>query len=163
MTTYTNFAPTLQSPFQFGPTLDGEVCTVIITWNLFGARYYINIYAPDGTLVVSTALVGSPTGVALQNLAWANGQVTATAASPHGYKVGRTVELTISGAAPDAYNGLVKALITGPATFTYPVASDPGAATAFGAVAYNINLVGGYFETSTLVYRAQSNQFEVAP
>lgn len=29
--------------------------------------------------------------------------------------------------------------------------------------AYNINLVGGYFTTSTMVFRAATAQFEVAP
>jgi hypothetical protein len=163
MTTITNFAPTVLAPFQFQATLDGVIYTVIVTWNLFGRRWYVNVYAPDGSLKLSTALVGSPTGVTLQGLSWAAGMVTATAAAPHGYKVGKTVQLTVSGASPDAYNGKVQAFITGPSTFTYPVAADPGSATVFGAASYNIDLVGGHFVTSTMVFRQAANQFEVTP
>ena len=163
MTTVTNFAPTVRAPFQFQATLDGVIYTVIVTWNLFGRRWYVNVYAPDGSLALSTALVGSPTGVTLQSLSWAAGKVTAVAVVPHGYKVGTTVQLTISGASPDAYNGKVQAFITGAATFTYPVAADPGPATQFGAASYNIDLVGGHFDTSTMVFRQAANQFEVSP
>ena len=60
MTTVTNFAPTVRAPFQFQATLDGVIYTVIVTWNLFGQRYYINIYALDGTWIVTLPLVGSP-------------------------------------------------------------------------------------------------------
>lgn len=162
MTTYTDFVPTRQVPFSFQPTLDGQVYTANITWSLFGVRYYLNLIAPDGTRVITTALVGSPSGIALQTLSWARGQAQAVAVGPHGYKVGRTVMLTVSGAVPDAYNGLVPAFITGPTTFQYPVAADPGPATVPGSAAYNINLVGGLF-ASTLVFRESSNQFEVSP
>ena len=61
MTTY-DFQPSSTTPFQFQPTLDGSVYTVIVTWNLAGARYYINVYALDGTLIVSLPRVGSPLG-----------------------------------------------------------------------------------------------------
>ncbi len=162
MTTYTDFVPTRQVPFSFQPTLDGQVCTARVTWSLFGVRYYLNLYAQDGTRLITTALVGSPSGIALQTLSWSRGFALAVAPAPHGYKVGRTVELTISGAVPDAYNGIVPAFITGPATFRYPVATDPGTATVPGSAAYNINLVGALFD-STLVFREAAQQFEVSP
>lgn len=160
--TVTDFVPSTVAPFQFSPTLDGATYNVIVTWSLFGRRFYINVYALDGTLVLSTALVGSPTGFVLQTITWDRGRATATAVSPHGLKVGKTVDLTITGAAPDAYNGQVQAFITGPATFSWPLAQDPGAATATGSAAYGINLVGGLF-ASTLIYREASNRFEVSP
>lgn len=47
-------------PFQFQPTLDSQVYNVVVTWNLFGRRWYVNVYAVDGTLVVALPLVGSP-------------------------------------------------------------------------------------------------------
>lgn len=54
------FAPSRLAPFQFSPTLDGEVYSAVVTWNLFGRRYYLNLYALDGTLVTCRAMVGSP-------------------------------------------------------------------------------------------------------
>ncbi len=82
------FTPSGAAPFEFQPTLDGLQYTVVVTWNVFGRRYYVNVYQLDGTLVLATACVGSPND-------------------------------------------------------------------------RDINLIGGYF-TSTMVFRAQSQQFEVA-
>ena len=163
MTTFTNFQPSTVQPFQFSPTLDGQVYNATVPWLLFGARYYLRLTALNGTLVLQTALVGSPSGIALQSISWANGYAMATADVPHGYKVGRTVTLTISGASPAAYNGQVAAIITGPNTFSWALPTDPGMATVFGMASYNINLVGGYFVTSTLVFRQRNQQFEVTP
>lgn len=156
------FTPNARQPFQFSPTLDGNVYNVSVTSNLFGARNYINVYALDGTLALSTALVGSPTGVSIQAISWAHGRASATTITPHGYKVGRTVSLTITGCLPAAYNGQISALIIGPEKFSWPIADDPGPGTAFGAAIYNINLVGGLF-SSLLVFREASRQFEVSP
>jgi len=164
MTIFVDFVPSTVAPFSFSPTLAGQVYNCTVTWALFGARYYINLKGLDGSLVVSEALVGSPTGKPLQALSWAAGRVQARVVEPHGYKIGRIVGLTISGAAPDAYNGLVQCTITGPSTFTYPLASAPGPASAFGMVSWNLNLVGAYFPPPTsLVFRAASQQFEVLP
>lgn len=172
MTTYTNFAPSTVAPFQFQATLDGEQYNVIVTWGLFGngpaaisPRYFINVYALDGTLIVCTALVGSPTALALSGLTWNanNNRVTATTAKPHGYKIGTVVGLTISGCTPNAYNGHYQCLITGPSTVSYALSNNPGAATVLGAAAYNVDLLGGYFAQSSLIYRTQATQFEVSP
>lgn len=55
-----NFTPTPYSNFQFQPTLDGANYTVIVNWNLYGERYYVNIYTLTNQLVVSLPLIGSP-------------------------------------------------------------------------------------------------------
>jgi hypothetical protein len=162
MTTFP-FNPTGQATFSFEPTLDGQQYQAIVTWNLFAQRYYLNLYTLSNVLVVALAIVGSPSGVQLQSLAWAKGKVTATTEAPHGYKTGKIVTLVIAGVTPDGYNGTFQCLITGPSTFTYALAANPGQATALGTATYNINLVGGYFTTSSLVYRAPANQFEVSP
>ena len=162
MTTYTDFQPSTQQAFQFQPTLDGNVYTVIVTWNLFGARYYINVYSLDGTLILCTALAGSPTGVAIESLDWGLGQVFVTTSVPHNYDVGDTLELSIAGCEPDAYNGAYRCLVTGPDKLVYPLSTDPGAATSLGVVNYDISMVEQYF-ASTLVFREASSQFEVSP
>lgn len=60
MTTYTNFTPSPTQNFSFNPTLDGNAYTAIVTWNVFGQRYYLNIYTTQGALIICTAIVGSP-------------------------------------------------------------------------------------------------------
>jgi hypothetical protein len=88
MTTF-DFVPSTQAPFQFQPTFDGISYNVVVTWNLFGKRFYVNVYNLDGTWVYTMPLIGSP-------------------------------------------------------------------------LHYDISMNAGYF-TSTLVYRTQNRQFEVAP
>ena len=38
------------------------VYNVVITWNVYGQRYYVNIYDAGNTLIVSLPLIGSPAG-----------------------------------------------------------------------------------------------------
>lgn len=54
------FNPTATTPFQFQPTLDGAEYTAIVTWNVFGRRWYLTINQLDGTRVLTRAMVGSP-------------------------------------------------------------------------------------------------------
>lgn len=50
---------------------------------------------------------------------------TVTTSVPHGLSTGVNDSITISGAAPAAYNRSTIATVTSPTTFTYPLASDP--------------------------------------
>lgn len=54
------FAPTATAPFQFQPILDGDVYTGIVTWNVYGRRWYLNLYALNGTRVLTIPAVQSP-------------------------------------------------------------------------------------------------------
>lgn len=162
MTAYFAFQPSAIANFQFQPTLDGQQYNVVVTWGLFGQRYYANCYALDGTPIFTVPLVGSPVGLDLESLTWSGGVVTAETTIPHGYDVGASINLTIDGCNPTALNGTYPSVIESPTTFTYPLAADPGATTTPGIVEYNIDLAAGYFD-STLVYREANGQFEVSP
>lgn len=163
MTTFYDFEPSAQTNFQFQPTLDGSIYVVSTTWSLFGQRWYVNCYDLSGGLVFTLPLIGSPTGVDVESLAWALGTASATTSIPHGYGIGEVLELTIAGCAPGGWNGLQECRITGPDSFEYALASDPGATTALGVVQYDINMADGYFESSTFVFREANSQFEVSP
>lgn len=160
--TYINFVPSLLVAPQFQVTLDGAIYTVIMTWNLSAQRYYLNIYSLGGTLILCRVLTGSPVGSKIQSASWKNGSVTIETSKPHKLMENATVRLTIVGMTPDTLNGSVLAFITGPTTFTYPLAADPGATTIFGTAEQNLNLVAGLF-ASTLVFRTANSQFEVSP
>lgn len=58
--TYIPFTPSATANFTFQATLDGKVYNVIVTWNLFGERYYINVYDSLQTLILSLPIIGSP-------------------------------------------------------------------------------------------------------
>jgi len=59
MTTF-NYNPTSESVFQFQPTLDNNVYNVIVNYNIFGQRFYVNIYDLSGTLILCMPFIGSP-------------------------------------------------------------------------------------------------------
>jgi len=163
MTTFVNFQPTQTQPFQFQATLDGTSYNVVVTWSLFGARFMANVFALDGTLVVSRALVGTDGGKQIQSLSWSAGVVTATTIAPHGWRVGRPVALTVAGASPSGYNGAFECTPNSDTEFTYNVATNPGGAMVFGSATFLVDLVGGLFSTSTMIYRAGTRQFEISP
>lgn len=60
MTTIIPFNPQPNANFQFAPFLDGATYTGICTWNVYGCRYYLNIYALEGALILSIPLIQSP-------------------------------------------------------------------------------------------------------
>jgi hypothetical protein len=162
VTTYTQFTPSLTQVFSFRPTLDGTTYNITIPWSLFGQRYYVTCRTLGGALVFSLPLIGSPAGINVQGATWEQSTATITAATPHGFKVGSIINLTIYGMAPDAYNGTFACKIINDTKFTFPLNSFPGEVSTLGSVQYNINLAAGYF-TSTLVYREQNRVFEVTP
>jgi len=54
------FVPTNNSNFRFQATFDGSVYNVIVNWNIYGQRYYVNIYNLNNKLIVALPLIGSP-------------------------------------------------------------------------------------------------------
>lgn len=61
-TTYVPFNPTPNTPFQFQAVFDGETYLVTCTWNVFGQRYYVNIFTDNQERVLTVGRVGSPSG-----------------------------------------------------------------------------------------------------
>lgn len=84
-TTFVDFVPSASAPFQFQATLDGSIYTVIVTWNLYGQRYYINIFTLDGVRVLTLPLIGSDgnpaqftadTGIVIADVSMTDGYFT---------------------------------------------------------------------------------------
>jgi hypothetical protein len=69
----------------------------------------------------------------LASLAWSTGVVTVTAAAAHGFTSGDSFALTIVGVTPAGYNGTYTCTVTGPNTFTFPLAANPGLETIPGS------------------------------
>jgi len=78
---------------------------------------------------LASILAGS---LAITSLTWLSSVVTVTTTAPHGFTNGDTLLVTISGATPTGYNGTYTITVTGASTFTYPLASNPGAETVPG-------------------------------
>jgi hypothetical protein len=60
MTTYVPFSPRPGQGFPFQATLDGATYEMLVTWNIFGQRWFITCVASDGTAVFHRSVVGSP-------------------------------------------------------------------------------------------------------
>ena len=73
-------------------------------------------------------------GVSLTSLVWSSSVVTATTSTPHGFTVGSTIQLVITGCTPTTYNGSFPCTITSTTVFTYPLTTDPGSTTVVGSV-----------------------------
>lgn len=162
MTTSYAFVPSSSAPFQFQPVLDGATYNVIVTWNVFGQRWYVNVYDLSGNRIVTLPVLSSPSAIDLQAISWANGRASAVVESPHGFPIGATVRLTVAGCAPDGYNGLVDVLVTGPNSFSWAFSSDPNEATVLGTAGYSLNILDGYFD-SVLTFDDPSSTFSVTP
>lgn len=67
-------------------------------------------------------------------ISWLANIVTVTLSAPHGWTIGDTVPLVVSGVTPAGYNQSVDATVTSATEFTYPLASNPGTATVMGTV-----------------------------
>lgn len=93
----------------------GELITSQISWD-FNAQHAVPYIATGGSFTA--------------NAAWASGVVTVTTADAHGFVTGAYVNM--SGFTPDGYNGTYLVTVTSPTTFTYDLASDPGAQTVAG-------------------------------
>jgi len=155
--------PNTDQPFTFSPTLDGLVCSVEVRWLAFGRRWYIAVSDPTGNLLVNRALVGSRSPVALTNLTWELGVASADAAEPLGLPVGSVARALVYGCSPGAYNGWYTVRVTGAASFAFDIAQDPGSVVTLGSWAPAVDLVRGYFQTSSLVYWSGRAQFEALP
>jgi hypothetical protein len=106
-----------------------------------GTRFLVKVglakvYADDG--LTQTEITRYTDGKAISSITHVTTTATVTTATAHGRTTGDLIDLF--GAAPSAYNVTAKAItVTGPTTFTYTMASDPGAnATTLGQYSYNV-------------------------
>lgn len=156
MTTYVDFVPSTSEAFQFQATFDSAQYNVIVTWNEFGERYYINVYDLAGNLVLSRGLIGSNTKLQA-SFTWFTGTVTAITNGSHNVPVGAVANINVSDTGI-GYDGQFQALATDTNALTYGLAVNPGQPGS-GNLGQDVNLLAGYF-TSTLVFRTATQQFE---
>lgn len=107
-------------PVKASPSLvneAGELVTSQISWD-FNAQHAVPYMANGGSFTADAV--------------YASGVVTVTTASAHGFVTGAYVN--VSGFTPTGYNGTYLITVTGDTTFTYALATDPGAQTVAGTV-----------------------------
>lgn len=97
------------------------------------------VYANDGAAI--TEITRQAAGQSIASITRVGTTATLTTATAHGLSSGASV--TVSGASPSQYNGTYSITVTGATTFTYTMASDPGAsASPVGLYSYTSNFSG---------------------
>lgn len=162
MTTYFDFVPGRFAPFTFQPTLDGNPYNATVKWNLQAQRWYIYLDDQTGNNIFTLPLIGSLNPIPINSIEFNNGIVSVGFINQLFYPLGSLVNITYTENTPDGYNGLYLSTVTGLSSMEFFLQNNPGSIITFGYASYNINLAGGYFN-STLIFRDQSQRFEVTP
>lgn len=157
------FTGAVGSNMTFNPTLDGQIYGATVTWNAYGQRWYLNLSDLSGNLIIARAITSSDDPKPISSISWSYGVVTANVVTRHFLRLGSVVNLRISGASPDGYNGVYACRITGPSSFEYDLSTNPGQQVAAGNYVGIIDLTQGAFTTSRLVYYENASVFEVFP
>lgn len=162
MTTIFNFTPGRFAPYTFQPTLDGDQYNAVVKWNLQAQRWYIILTDNTGDMIFTLPLIGSLNPIPIDTIDFDEGVVTVSFIDRLFYPIGLEANITYSQNNPTGYNGIYLSTVIGPLSLQYFLQNDPGPIVSFGFASYDINLAGGYFN-STLVYRSNSQWFEVNP
>jgi hypothetical protein len=171
MTTIIPFIPSNIVTPTFIVTFDGDDYKVTITWNISAQRYYVNIYAQDGTWIVTTPLVQTPPSRAVEKVYYdiLRRVMTITLVSPLYFPVplgsnltpsGTIVDYTLENFDPPVLNGKQRSLHVNDLTFSFPLTDDPGQIHVIGSIARYIDMAGGIFK-SVFIYR--NGSFEITP
>jgi hypothetical protein len=163
MTTYFPFTPNNRVAPHFSPAFDGQNYTVTALWNISAQRYYLNCIDIQNNLVFMLPMIESQSSFQIDSLEYDNvsGWVIIELDSPHNVPIGTVVVINIINCAPTTYNGSVYATALSATQIQYTLPQDLGTVTTLGQVDMLINIIKGYFTTSTLVFR--NKMFEVNP
>jgi len=101
-TTFIDFVPSAVIAPIYQVTLDGQIYALTVEWVLQPQRYYVRLATLDGETLLYTALVGSPIGIDIEAMSWANGKVTVQTATEHKFRIGQVLNLTVTGCVPVA-------------------------------------------------------------
>lgn len=174
MTTVIPFLPSKLRAPRFMATFDGDNYNVVVTWNVSAQRYYVNVYALDGTWIVTVPLVQTPPARPVSSVTYNILRRVATVqlTDPSTWPVplskaglltppGTMIDYTLENFDPAVLNAKWRSLQVDTVTFSFPLADDPGQINILGSVSRMINMASGLFQTSTFIYR--NGAFEVNP
>jgi hypothetical protein len=162
MTTYVPFHPSNMSAPRLTVQLDYQATTVIVTWNVASQRYFLNLYTLDGVWICTVPLIETSQGKAVLGMTYDSNQgvLIGTMDTPTYRPPGQVVNYTLEGFSPPSINGYRECLTLVDQRFSFP-SPDPGVITVMGHASRYHNMVAGYFQYSTLIYR--QGQFETNP
>lgn len=162
MTTYLPFRASNTNAPRLTVTLDYQDITMIVTWNVASQRYFINLYTLDGVWVCTVPLVETSRGQRVLEMVYDpfQGVLIGKMEAPMYRTPGQIVDYTLEDFSPTQINGLKQCLTLVDQRFAFP-ATDPGVINVMGHASRYMNMIQGYFQYSTLIYR--NGQFETNP
>lgn len=160
MSTFVTFAPSTTSAFTFQPVLAGVQYNATVTWNIFGQRYYLNLYDLAGNLVLATAIVASGPVISstFQWAATGGGLATITTEAPHNVPIGQLASVRVA-LTDSAFDGDWQVLSTGPTTLTYALGNPSSNQPLTGQISFDLNIAAP-LGAGRLLYHYSTQQFE---
>lgn len=160
MTVFLPFQPSAVAAPTFYVTMDG-VYSLTVKWNVSAQRYYYDLYDPAATWLVSQPLIELQPSVKIFSWTYLPDRkaMLFTGEDPKARSLGQMIDGTIEGVDPPVLNGPRRYMALSAAERIFPLAQDPGQISQLGSVNHYVNLVGGYVQGWTVVFR--NNQFEV--
>jgi hypothetical protein len=142
--------------------LDYQDITMMVTWNVAAQRYFINLYTLDGVWVCTVPLVETSNGQQVLAMTYDpdQGVLIGKMTAPMRRPPGQIVDYMLENFSPVSINGPQQCLTLADQRFSF-AAPDPGVISVMGHASRYQNMVKGYFQYSTLIYR--SGQFETNP
>jgi hypothetical protein len=164
MTTYIKFIPSNSVAPRFTTTFDEDSYTIIVTWNVASQRYFINVYSIVGNWICTVPMIETEIGNKITDISYDkyNNVLVVTINGNLWRPPGMIVKFDIENCVPDDINGSYDCLMLNSNTFTIPApVATRGQVTILGSATRFMNLVAGYFQSSSLIYR--NRMFEVRP
>jgi hypothetical protein len=162
MTTYIPFVPSNVNAPRIALQLDWQDITMIPTWNVAAQRYFINLFTVDGVWICTVPMIETAPGQRVLAMTYddAQGVLVGRMENPMWRSTGQIVDYTLEDFTPTAINGMQQCLTLADQRFSF-AAPNPGVISVMGYASRYENMVAGYFQYSTLIYR--NKQFETNP
>jgi hypothetical protein len=157
MSTFVQFVPSTTQVFSFQPTLAGVQYNATVTSNVFGQRYYLNLYDFNNNLVLCRSVDSSGPRFPA-SFTWTQGFAIAITDLPHNVPVGSVAAMRVS-ETETAYDGNWQVLSTSEITLSYSLGNPEIASVETGTIMQPLNLVA-QLGIGWLLFHYDTQQFE---
>jgi hypothetical protein len=156
------FTPSTTAAFTFQPVINGVQYNAVVTWNMVGKRYYLQLSDTSGNLLLCRSIVSSGPVLAA-TLTWeddgVNGLATAATATVHNVPIGQLANIRVSQSGT-GFDGSWQALSTGADMLTYALSNPDENQPVTGQLSFDVNLVATLNLGGILLFHYDSSSFE---